>query len=232
MVLSILFVTSAFGAGGGSGTTLSDEFNLGDIRGYYSTSSYSGTDGTLYASFGGYLEGEHKINNASLSFQPNWWYSQDENGDLVKKQKGYLVSMYVGGVITTPLTLSDLGDRGQSSRFTARGIDISENTYINTFKQYGTDELLSGAGSSINIMNFAFTSAQGNYNEHTYGGGDSGKDLATSFNWQVICYGDFLPGKGPTIAFTGMTTSVPEPTSICMLLGLAIFGGVIFWRKR
>jgi hypothetical protein len=54
-----------------------------------------------------------------------------------------------------------------------------------------------------------------------------------SWTAQLYMYGQFdAPTIGEARAMGAQFQQVPEPTSICMLLGFAIFGGVIFWRKR
>jgi len=249
MTVVMLALVALIVCSSASASSLSDNWDFGDINGGYQTSSYPNYNGTgTYAQMSAYIGGQHKIDNCSVSFSPDYWYNYDDNGNFVSKTlQGYRVSEYISGRITVPLTLSDLGDQNQSNSFNARGLSLSENSWLNTYKSYYsyTDagagdkyELFSQAGSNINILNFDVRYAYGNYNEYTYGDGGGGmgivgigQDNTTYFNYNVTWYGDFAPGT----LLSGMTaptlgSSVPEPATMAMLAFGAM--SVIVRRRR
>jgi hypothetical protein len=166
---------------------------------------------------------------------PNYSYLFDGNGNLVSKvQNGYIINAYIGGEITTPLTVSDITSLNQTNRFNARGLDISENSWINVYdvsNKDGSPLLYSNAGSSISILNFAVHSANGNYNE--FMSGNDGLNDITYFGYNVTWYGDFVSGSVPSgITAPSMATSVPEPGTMVMIATLGIVAAFGIWRKK
>lgn len=208
---------------------MSQQFDLGDIHGGYSTNMYE-NNVSLNANIGG----QHKIDNVGVSFSPQYWYNYEPDGTYMRTQHGYAISMNLSGRIL-PLNISDLGSQSNSNSFNARGVNITENTNLDVYQwaNNGSNPLEAGAQCYVGISNFAITSANGNYNEWTYtlDTDDPIKPSpVTAFSYNVIWYGDFLPGMGPSGFTPNMSSSVPEPATMSLLaLGTM---GIIARRKR
>lgn len=235
---------------------LNDSFDLGDINGGYNTTNPNAN--SQYANLAANVGGQHKIDNASISIYPDYWYTYDDKGNFVSRTvHGYVVNASFFGEITSTLNDWDIGYQNQSNRFNARGIDFSQNSYSDVYKDYysytGSGDgdkytLFSQAGVSMSILNFNVQSAYGNYNEWTWNGGggmgagivpDAGGpigDSITDFNYSVNWYGDFLPGTTPSgfvapAMVTNVGQAVPEPSTWAMLLSAAL-GGILMIHRR
>lgn len=254
VMLVVAFLSCGF-AVTASASYLNDSWDFGDINGGYQTSSYPSDNlGDVYAQMSANIGGQHKIDGSNISFLPDYQYSFDKNGNVTSKTiRGYQVEAYISGRITAPLTTADVGDQSQSNQFNARGIDLYENSWIDTYKSYGYSdpggyELFSHAGSSIYILNFVVQSANGRYNEYTYNnGGGLGMgvvpaaggvvDTTTYFNYNVTWYGDFVPGTLSSgfvaPAMITSTNAVPEPsTFVLMAVGATVGLGVYLRRSK
>lgn len=233
MVLGFSGTNQAFGE------YLSDSFDVGYIHGGYSTSSYPDYYGKgTYAQLSANIGGQHRINDATVTINPNYWYTFDNNGDVISRVlHGYIVSAWMYGEISAPLTVVDIGSHGQSNNFNANRISFAENTWINTY-QDDNGELFSNANVYASVLNFDVQSANGYYSEYTMGDGGIGgggmgikaanaadgpgdSDAHTYFNYNVTWYGNFVP--------------VPEPGTIAMIvsviLGLPFVAGGNILRK-
>jgi hypothetical protein len=242
----VILLLGAFGASEAFGGSLSNSFNMGDISGGFNTSSYPnwGDPGT-YAQLSAYIGGQHKINNCGVSMYPQYWYEYDDKGHFLSKtQHGYQVSAYISGEITGSLTLADIGNQNQSNQFLARGLSINESSNISVYKTFDSEQtqpLYSWANASANILDFVVESANGHYNEWSNIGigvvvAAAGPviDPVTYFNYNVTWYGDFVPGtlSNDFVAPT-MTSSVPEPSTLVLLVSLGIAGiALSIWRRR
>lgn len=239
VVFVVLFGSSAF-----AGSGLSDSWDLGDINASYGTNTYSYVDSgtgltknytTMFANLGG----THEIDGAYVSFNPNYIYSIDPvTNKLNRTQQGYVISELVWGEISSPLTTADICNLSQSNSFNARGIDLSENSWMSVYQN--DNSLYANAGLNITLGNFNVNYAQGNYNEYTYGGlgagmaGAGGTTDMTYYNWSVSWHGDFAPGTLPSgMIAPSSTSSVPEPGTFALaFIGLSSVGFVAYRRRK
>ncbi|MCX6721043.1 MAG: PEP-CTERM sorting domain-containing protein [Candidatus Staskawiczbacteria bacterium] len=245
LLAMLLFGVLATMAKGGS---LSNSFDLGDISGGFNTSSYPDWSGSgTYAQLSAYVGGQHKINNCGVSMYPQYWYEYDDSGHFVSKtQHGYQVSAYISGEITGSLSLSDIGSQSQGNSFSARGLSISESSGISVYRAYDSEQsqpFYSWANASASILNFVVQSAYGHYDEWLSDGGigkgaivaDAGPvvNSATYFDYSVTWYGDFVPGTlGKGFVAPAMTSSVPEPSTMVLLVAAVIGLLVYAWRRK
>jgi hypothetical protein len=229
MMTVALVLVAAFGgfATSAQASQLQDGFNLGDVWGNYSTSYYSDSKGGTTAQLYGNLGGMYKIDNASLSFAPNYTYTYDPTtGNPVQVQAGYEIDMYMSGHMA-PLGATDTGNQNQSNSIDARGININMNTWIDVYNSapYGSTPLNSNSGSFISISNFVVSNANGRYLESPAYGDPS----VTNYQYQIDWYGDFLPGTLPAgFIPPSMGTEVPEPATLSLLAA----GGLSLIRRH
>lgn len=231
-----------FAGSSAMGGWLNNNFDLGDIGGGYNTGSYSvGNDSTM-TSMSAYINGGHyKIDSAGVSIYPNFDYAYNDHGDIVSQTlDGYRIDAYIQGEISTQITPADQNIQSQNNSFNARGLNISEQVWM-AVEVYQTSpngglQFSSYANVSLNVQDFHVNYANGNYVENTWGGLGASPDAGgltniTDFNYNVVWYGDFLPGHGPISSFSGMRTSVPEPGTFA-LLGIGLVGGLAIYRRR
>jgi len=245
MVLMCMLEAPAKGAGiptptATAPTQLSQNFDLGDINGGYSTYYYPDYySGKMHANLVMYLGGQHVIDSTSINMYPNYQYKFDDKGNFVSKVlDGYNVNASVSGSISKLLTTADIGYGTQSNRFDARGLNIEEYSYWQVSADYGPASLQSSAGSSINILNFMVENAYGNYDEYSYSSYPNGtSDPNTYFSYNVTWRGDFMPGTvasgftmNPMSTMVASSQPVPEPSTMAMLLVAGL--GVVAWRKK
>jgi hypothetical protein len=218
---------------------LSNSWDIGNIRGGYSTSTYTVSDGNgttkNYTQLTADIGSQCKITSCSASLSPNWQYVFDDDGNIVSRtQDGYWVNEYFHGMISTPLSLSDVGYQSMYVSFDARGINFSESVYLNCYNKAepgDVPDLYANAGAYINISNFDVRQATGRYQEYDDVG--PGYEI-TRFYYNVQWLGDFAPGSAPSgfvVPATG--TSVPEPGTFALAgIGLISCVGGAFLRKR
>lgn len=212
--------------------SLSNNWDMGDIRGGYQTSVYASIGGSGFqTSMNAWLGTTHKIDQVSVSFNPQYQYVWDNNGNMISRSlDGYSAYVSFYGRITSAPTAT--GDQSQSNQFNARGINLYENASTDIYPEWPDNVLFSNGNGSISIRNFNVTSANGWYEEYTYQtGGPGGVDPGeTDFNYTVNWYGDFVAGSltsgfvAPAMAMS--VTPVPEPATMAFLAigGLALVG--------
>lgn len=251
LALVLLFgATDARAAGGYLGQSYDDRWDFGDVGGGYHTSSYMSYNGKVYADLYAYLWSDYKIKGVNISLYPEYYVSWDEGSGVYKRTfKCYEVDANFYGEIA-PLTLADSTSYSHNNQVNIprRGIDLSQNVYLDTYKDSYLGQMRSDAGASLCLLNFMSSYANGQYKEFegtewVYSEADdswiSKPDGHTYFEYDVSWHGNFKNGQLPEgyiLPDSGFGVNIqaaetPEPGTLAMLSIGTLCGVGAWWRR-